>query len=242
MKRRIALTLIVAAAVLPTACRQPASPAAVAEPAQDGWVMPPIIDAVTPSQAGLIVRGQAAPSGRVVVRAAEGPAYAAGADADGRFELRIPRPRMDALFIVEARSGQVGYPAPYRLLVAADPAGPIGLLTIGAPTRRLDVAGGLDAIDSDGQSAFLSGRTEAGSVVEIEAGVPRTVTAGPDGRWSVSRPGNGASPVAVEGVVSTPPAGRSTADDMLERVVDGWRISWSTPGGGRQTTWFPDRR
>jgi hypothetical protein len=240
MKRRIALTLIVTAAVLATGCGERPAPAAEQTPARDGWVMPPIIDAVEAGRGDLGVSGQASPLGRVVVSGPGGQAYAAGADEDGRFELRIPRPAHDALFVVEARVGQLGYPAPYRLLVAADPAGPIALLTVGAPTRRLDPAGaGVDAIDSDGRATFVSGRAAPGADIEVEVGGVRTVTATPDGRWSLAAPGNGSSPVRVGGVELAPPGGEAAADGVLERAGAGWRFSWSIPGGARQTTWFP---
>src|SRR5690606_27656856 len=101
-------------------CGPQAQPEAKATP-ETGWVMSPDIDGVAASGRELIVRGQASPLGRVVVSGAGDLAYAVGADAQGRFELRVPRPAQDTLFEVEARVGQEGFPAPYRLLIGADP-------------------------------------------------------------------------------------------------------------------------
>lgn len=241
MKRPIAKTLIIVAALVASGCGQPISPTATDAPAQDGWVMSPTIDAVTSLGSSLSISGQAAPLGRVVISGPGGQAYAVGADDQGRFDLRVPRPGRDTLFLVEARAGQLSYPAPYRLLLAAEPSGPVGLLSLGAPTRRLDPGGGLDAHDSDGTAAFLSGRATPGVAVAVVAGEARMVTAGPDGRWAVALPDAGLGLVSVGALSYAPPVGPAP-DGSLERSGAGWRISWSGPGGARQTTWFPDRR
>ncbi len=241
MKRPIVQTLIFAAALIVAACGERPAPAASQAPANNGWVMPPVIDAVTPAGSDLKLSGHASPLGRVVISGPGNQAYAVGADQDGRFDLRIPRPSRDTLFTVEARVGQLGYPAPYRLLVAADPAGPIGLLSVGAPARRLDSAGPLDALDSDGSSSLLSGRGGPDAVVEVEVGAPHTVRTGPDGRWSLALASVRASAIRLGSVVYAPPSGAALVEGVLERAGAGWRITWSTPGGGRQTTWFPDR-
>ena len=244
MKRPIATTL--AAAVLASgvltvsACVERAHPEA--ETTQEsGWVMPPEIDAVASSGRELIVRGQAAPLERVVVSGAGGLAYAVGADTEGRFELRVPRPVQDTLFLVEARVGQAGFPAPYRLLIGADPSAPIALLAIGAPTQRLDAGSGLGAVDTDGRAAFLSGRAAAGTEVVIEGSARRTVTADAQGRWSLAGAGDGSTPIAVDGLAYAPSPGGATTPGILRRAGAGWSIAWSSPGGGDQATWFPDR-
>jgi len=242
MKRPIALALICTAIVAPGACRERPGPEMQVAPEPSDWIMPPLIDAVAIAGGDLIFRGQAAPLGRVAVDAPAGQAYAAAVDAAGRFELRIPRPGQDTLFVVEARTGQVSYPAPYRLLVAADPAGPTALLSVGAPTRRLDPGPSLDAIDSDGRAAFLSGRALPGTAVEIGPGRVPGVRVAPDGRWSVAIPGTGSAPVRVGGIDYLRPSGAAGAEGALERLGSGWRIRWSGPGGSRQTTWFPDRQ
>ena len=244
MKRPIASTLSATLAVLAaltiSACGEQAQPAA--ETAQEsGWVMPPEIDAVASSGRELIGHGQAAPLGRVVVSGAGDLAYAVGADAEGRFELRVPRPAYDTLFLVEARVGQAGFPAPYRLLIGADPSAPIALLAIGAPTQRLDPGSGLDAVDTDGRAAFVSGRAAPRGAVVLEGSVQRTVTADEAGRWRLAGSGDGSTPVTIDGRAYAPAPGGTTTAETLQRAGAGWSIAWSSPGGGRQATWFPDR-
>jgi hypothetical protein len=244
MKRPIVSTLaaalLVSGALTVSACGERARPAA--ETTQEsGWVMPPEINEVASSGRELIVRGQASPRGRVVVSGAGGLAYAVGADAEGRFELRVPRPAQDTLFLVEARMGQAGFPAPYRLLIGADPSAPIALLAIGAPTQRLDAGFGLDAVDTDGRAAFVSGRAATGAEVVIEGSVQRTVTADGQGRWRLAGSGDGSTPITVDGTAYAPALGAATTPDTLRRVGAGWSIAWSSPGGGRQSTWFPDK-
>jgi hypothetical protein len=227
-------------ALLVAACGEPVQPEAEAAP-DTGWVMPPEIDAAAASGRELIVRGQAAPLGRVVVSGAGGLAYAVGADTEGRFELRVPRPAHDTLFVVEARVGQEGFPAPYRLLIGADPGAPIALLAIGAPTRRLDAGPGLDAVDTDGRGAMVSGRAAANAEVVVGGSVERRVRADETGRWRLAGSGDGAAPIRVAGVSYAPAPGAAATPETLERAGAGWRIAWSSPGGGRQWTWFPDR-
>lgn len=237
---RLAAILAPALALGVAACGQPAPPAEEAAPIS-GWIMPPAIDAVAASGADLMISGHAAPQGRVVVSGAGGLAYAAGADAEGRFELRVPRPAQDTLFVVEARAGEIGLPAPYRLLIGSDPQAPIALLAIGAPTRRLDPAPSLDAVDSDGRAAFLSGRAPSGRAVVVGGAADRPVVADAEGRWRLTGVGDGAADVVVDGARYSPLPIGGGPPGVLERAGTGWRIVWVSPGGGRQTTWFPDR-
>ena len=241
MKRPIATTLGVIAFSALSACSEATAPIEEAT-RETGWVMPPVVDTATASGRDLVVSGFAAPLGRVVVRGAGDLAYAVGTDEQGRFDLRVPRPSRDTVFTVEARQGQTAYPAPYRLLIGADPQAPVALLAIGAPTRRLDGDGGLDAVDTDGRATFLSGRATAGATVRIEGMGSRTTSADDQGRWRIAGAGDGASPIVVDGVAHTPAPGSGDAvEGGLERAGAGWRITWSSPGAGRQSTWFPDR-
>lgn len=240
MKRPIASTLGFMALLALSACGEATLPAE--EEAQEtGWVMPPVIDTVAGPGAELIVTGHAAPIGRVVVKGAGDLAYAVGADEAGRFELRVPRPAQDTLFTVEARLGQTAYPAPYRLLIGGDASAPIALLTIGAPTIRLDPGPSLDAVDSDGRAAFLSGRATEGRAVTVRGIAQRTAVADAQGRWRMAGAGDGTIPITVDGTAYAPTPSPGGAENRLERAGNGWWIAWSSPEGGRQWTWFPDR-
>ncbi len=153
----------------------------------------------------------------------------------------MPRPAKDTLFLVEARVGQAGFPAPYRLLIGADPSAPIALLAVGAPTQRLDAGPGLDAVDTDGRAAFVSGRAAAGATVVVEGSVQRTVTANEAGRWRLAGSGDGSTPITIDGRPYAPAPGGAATPETLQRAGAGWSIAWSSPGGGRQSTWFPDK-
>lgn len=239
MKRPILPILILGVLAVSTGCRERPAPEARTVLQPDDWSMPPRIESVTVRGGDLSLRGRSAPSGRVAVGDAGGQAYAVAADGEGRFELRIPRPARDTLFVVEGRAGQIAYPAPYRLLVAADPLGPIALVSIGAPTLRLDPGPSLDSVDTDGRATFLSGRARAGSAVIVGAGGERGVTANREGRWTTAA-GSNAGPIQVAGRTYSPPSVLPATIGSLEVVADGWQIRWEAPDGARQTTWFPD--
>jgi hypothetical protein len=145
----------------------------------------------------------------------------------------------------ETQVGQDAAPSPDRLLIVSGGAGPFVVLRPGGPTRRLDPAPVLGAIDSDGGMRLASGRAAAGApAVEVQSG-GETVQVSPDaqGRWSVILPPRGGpDPIRVSGREflwpgDAPPASQ---DLTVERLDSGWRIRWTGPAGARQTTWLPD--
>lgn len=209
-----------------------------------GWIAPPRIEVVERRADAVLVRGRVAPLGRVVLRGAGNTAFAAGADETGRFEVRMPTLGTDSLFVAETRNGQDATPAPYRLLIARDAGGPIALLSPGAPSRRLDAAGPLDVIDSDGRRLLASGRASPGAVLSVAvAGAPSTqVIAGPDGRWSLALAASGAGPAAVQVEGRTyayPGPGGGDEGPVLEQAGAGWRSTWTVSSSARQSSWFP---
>ncbi|CAN5273624.1 hypothetical protein BH10PSE2_BH10PSE2_23910 [soil metagenome] len=265
MKRRI---FVAAFALCAIASVQGCSPHAggTADPARapDGWVAPPRIESAERTAMGLTVRGQVAPQGRVVLRGDGNRAYATGADANGRFELKVQTPTADALFVVETQNGQDAAPAPYRLFVTRDPTGPIALLTPGAPSHRLDGSigsvGRLDAIDSDGRTLLLSGRARPGSSVALALSgrPPVSVQPSADGVWTAQPGGEGAGPriVTVDGQTYAYPglggvpegsgggggADPSHAGVSVASAPSGWTATWTLPAGGSQSSWFPSTR
>lgn len=242
MKRRI---FAISAATLATACIAPDRPATPVPTEVSGWVTPPTIDTVVREPFGLTVRGRAAPAARVVLRGAGDIAYAAGADAAGRFEIRIRPPTADSLFVVETQVGEAAAPAPYRLLVSRDLEGPIALVGPGAPTRRLDPGPGLDVIDGDGRTRVASGRAAPGTAVAVAVGTGEAFTprVGPDGRWSLVVPSADVRTITVAGRDFSPPGGTGGAVDepSLTPTPGGWRFVWRLSPTSRQTSWFPDR-
>ena len=243
MKRAIFSGAILAAVLGGCSPSEPGETARPEAAAGSGWVRPPVIREVRLAQATLTFSGEAEPGARVVLRGGEGAAYAAAADAEGRFEIRMVAPAHALLLRPETQVGQEAAASPDRLLVLAGGRGPIALLRTGGPARRLDAGPALDAIDSDGLSQTASGRAEPGTVVRIEAG-GEAVAARPDasGRWSVmlGRIASG-EPVRVAGTDFVwPGSGPAEGDLRVERAGAGWRVAWTSPGGARQWTWMPD--
>lgn len=226
------------------ACSAPAQQPVLTPPEASTWVTTPMIKAAERARDGLILRGVTAPSGRVVVRASGGVAYATSADGQGRFVLRIDPPATDTLFVVETQNGQEAAPAPYRLLMTRDPNGPIALLTPGGPSLRLDRAGPLDVIDSDGRARLASGRVAPRGTVALTVndGAELDLRAGPDGRWVA--PMAEASSVSVGGRRYEGPAqvGVSASAPLTVTAASGGSlVVWSTTRGAAQSSWFPDR-
>jgi hypothetical protein len=251
MKRRIFAIGMTALAVLGGVGACSPAPEGRAPAPQDsagpGWVTPPQIESVQRTASGLSVRGRAAPQGRVVLRAVGGTAYAVGADAGGRFDLQVRAPANDTLFMVETQNGQDASPAPYQMLVSRDPTGPAALLGPGAPTRRLDRAGPLDVVDSDGHALLASGRATPGSAVAVSVAGRRPVEAraGADGRWSLTltTDGAGAAEIIVAGRrynYPGPVLGNASGGGLaIVSNPQGWSVSWPVEPRSRQGSWFP---
>lgn len=222
----------------------PAQKTATQPQVGSGWVRPPAIAAVQRAPAGLVFTGMAEPGARVVLRSESGTAYAAVANGAGRFEIRMVMPPGDLLLRTETQVGQDAAPSPDRLLILAGGRGPIAVLRAGGPTRRLDAAPALGAIDSDGRMRLASGRSSTPDrpVQVVVGGVTMPVTPDADGRWSlVMGPPAGRDQVRVDGAAFDWPGDGTTGEGLLvERAGRGWRVVWSGPAGARQSTWLPD--
>ncbi|WP_373251571.1 hypothetical protein [Brevundimonas sp.] len=232
-------------AALASACAPPAAPQrpAEVESAAAGWTRPPEIQTVQRARSGLVFTGEAEPGARVVLRSESGAAYAAAADGRGRFEIRMAAPAGDLWLRPETQIGQDAAPSPDRLLIIGDGRGPIAVLRTGGPTRRLDHAPVLGAVDSDGRMRLASGRAAGSAPVLVQAGGESVrVTPDAEGRWSLMlRPSDvadeiqaGGARFAWPGELAGGPAPR------VERAGQGWRVAWTGAGGARQSTWLPD--
>jgi len=244
MKR--AILSMVAMAALAAACR-PNSPEQSGEEeagASREWARPPVIQSVVRSGADLTISGVADPDARVVLRGDAGAAFAATADPRGRFEVRVPRPAGHLLLRPETQVGQDAAPSPDRLLVLEAGQGPVAILRAGGPTRRLDPAPALGAIDGDGRMRLASGRAAPGTEqIEVQSG-GETIQVAPDeaGRWSVILPARGGpDPIRVNGREFVWPGEAAGVEPFaVERLEGGWRIGWSGHGAARQSSWLPD--
>jgi hypothetical protein len=245
MKRAI-LSLAAAALAGAAAACSPAPPEQdkTGPDAAGNWTRPPAIQRVERAGSALVVSGVAETDGRVVLRSDDGAAFAASADSRGRFEIRLPAPSGRLLLRPETQVGQDTAPSPDRLLILAGGQGPIVVLRAGGPTRRLDAAPVLGAVDSDDRMRLASGRVAPGTDrVEVRSG-GETVQVAPDagGRWSVMlAPHEGPDQIQVAGRDFTwPGEAPASADLSVERLGSGWRIHWTGPAGARQSTWLPD--
>ncbi|WAC61066.1 hypothetical protein [Brevundimonas sp. SL130] len=246
MKRRITATVVLAATLLAaaSACSKQGDAAAKVEDAATSsvWVRPPKIETAMREGDGVVVRGQAGPNARVVLRGTDGAAVAVAADATGGFELRVPVGPGDVRLTPEVQVGEDAAPSPETLVLVQPGAGPLFLVASGEPTRRLDGRGALDAVDSDGAAVILSGKTSGGAPNVLIDGARAVVMPGPDGVWRATAPGAGASVIEVDGVRFAFPGFGGQSDFTPVRAGDGWRLTWATGPSGRQTVWLPDRR
>jgi hypothetical protein len=232
-------------ASLAVACAPPSAPEAPAsvESAAAGWSRPPEIQAVQRASSSLIFTGAAQPGARVVLRSDSGAAYAAAADDRGRFEIRMTAPAGDLWLRPETQIGQDAAPSPDRLLIVAGGRGPIAILRTGGPTRRLDRAPALGAVDSDGRMRLASGRAPASAPLAVQAaGESIRVTPDAQGRWSLMlRPADGPDEIQAGGArFDWPGHTFAGAAPRVERAGQGWRVIWTGADGARQSSWLPD--
>lgn len=244
MKRAILSMVVAGLAGATAACSPPPTErAGGAGRTAAAWTRPPVVTRVERAGPALLVAGVAEPEGRVVLRSDGGEAFAASADARGRFEIRLPAPSGHLLLRPETQVGQDAARSPDQLLILAGGQGPIAVLRPGGSTRRLDAAPALGAIDSDAGLRLASGRAAVGTArVEVRSG-GEALQVAPDasGLWSVVLPPfEGAEGIEVAGHAFVWPGEAVAAGGlMVERAGTGWRVRWSGPGGARQSTWLP---
>jgi hypothetical protein len=245
MKRRIVAAGIGVALGL-AGCNAPVERSRGEEARQgDGWTATPRIQAVERHGAGLVIRGDAPPGARVVLRGDQDTAFAAGADESGRFELRVGVLPSAMLLTPEVQIGQFPAPGPEQLMLAGDGEALAGLLTEGGASRRLSGGPALDSVDGDGRGLLAAGRATPGARVSVSAdgGAAVEVVADSGGRWMtpLSSIGDRPASIAVGGVAFAypgPAAGESVG--RIERSGAGWRLTRMLSPSARQTSWFPD--
>lgn len=248
MKLRYVIAPVVAATLV--ACSPPADgPSGGERAARDsGWVAPPRVEAVARASSGdLLITGTAAPGTRVVLRGLDGSAFAAGADGDGRFEVRMAAPVEAVILTPEVQTGQVATPASEQLLLPAGGAGVTAMLAAGRASRRLDAAPALDAVDGDGRGLIVSGRGGPGQAVSVGLVGGDTITARADGqgRWIAVLPRAADQAAAIRvgtAVFAYPGPGAVPAEGqaLIERASQGVRVMRALSPTARQSSWFPE--
>ena len=245
MKRRIVVAWVGAALVL-AGCNAPVERSKGEEARQDGgWTASPRISAVELQSGRLVVRGDAPPGARVVLRGDQETAFAAGADESGRFELLVGALSAPMLLTPEVQIGQFPTPGPEQLVLSGEGVLLAALLIEGGASRRLSAGPVLDSVDGDGQGLVVAGRAKPGARVSVSAdgGVAVEVAADFSGRWAapLSNVGDRATNITVSGAAFAypgPAAGEGVG--RIERSGVGWRLTRLLSPSARQTSWFPD--
>ena len=210
---------------------------------QSDWAAPPTIVSAHQGRDGIVLLGKAAPEARVVLRGANGETFGVSADAEGAFEITVPRPPQDWLLRPEVQHGQEATSGPDRLLIPNDPTAPVVVLSPGAATRRLTGAGPLSAIDSDGRAMLASGLANGQGEVSVSVDGRSPVRTRPDsdGRWTLEIPLVGAGAIRVDShEYSFPGMATPNSDSpLMARLDGGWRVIWRLDDGAAQTVWLP---
>jgi len=266
---RWSIAAAVSAALLAAACGKGPSSAAeqAAETAgsnpsgQGGnYLRPPEILAVSAARdGGFLIRGKAEPEARIraVTLSTDHKAYGATAGADGAFVLGAPPSSTPLLVALASEAGKHQVSAEGWLFIPPDAPSRAVVLRAGAPARPRDpAAGAFGAVDYDGGGGSVSGFAPPGAVVSVALDGANPLRARPDshGMFAVRLGADRAvSPGSHEIRVST---GAQTSTRSLQfhagseqslggqtfsalREADGWRVVWTLPGGGAQTTFVP---
>ncbi|MDB5432768.1 MAG: hypothetical protein JWP35_3884 [Caulobacter sp.] len=252
---RGAITLA-ACALLLAACGGPkdAAPQGAALPTEAeeaGYLTPPSVTTVKAGAGGaLIVTGRTQPGALVrLVPSPAGEVATLQADPTGAWRLVIPMSGGVRLYAISAEAGGRAVQAQGYLLLTPD--GQAAELRSGAGARVVARASDTPRIlsvdyDRDG-AAVVSGvaKPGAGLAVRIDRTPGGDVKTGADGRFTFPlsaplHPGGHLIDVAGEGGIDAVSAstGSPTGGGGYSgaRSPQGWRIDWTTPGGGAQTT------
>lgn len=216
------------------------------------YIVPPRVDAVSVTPAGVSLSGQAAAGGEVRLASPTGESLLATADPRGRWTILLPPAAEARIFGLSATAqGRQTQAEGYVLVTAA---GQAALLRAGAGALRIDRPArlGLQAVDFDrgggveasatvtpGATVILrldgrqvaEGRADAGG--HYQASLASATPIRP-GAHQLQVSGDGFSDQAV--VKLTPAAPLATGPLRSQFTPAGLRVDWMTPGGGVQST------
>ena len=240
--------LVLAAAACERRDERPAAPELTAAERAGYLPAPEVTQVVRGPGGGLMVHGRSKPGGRIRATTPTGEAYGATASADGRFAVELPAldTPMLASVSVEER-GRSTLAEGWLFIPPAEP-GRAALLRPGAAAWVFGAEPGLLAAvdyDADGGAA-VAGKAEPDKPVRafIDGALAGEVRSDAQGRYSLrlSRVAPGAHTVRVV-------AGEETMERTLTLAVggpsrtyaaarepEGWRVDWTAPGGGVQST------
>ncbi len=244
-----------AALSLLAACDRPAAskPTGVGAPRQASneaaYHPAPSVEGVVDVNGRVEITGKAQPGVPVGLATPEGRAVATTAGPTGRWRIVLPASSQMRVFGLSMIDGGRAVQSEGYLAVAPDLAAQLragaGAIVHGAAAEGPRVL----AIDFDGKGGcVVSGVTNAGHAVEVRIdGVRRgAVRANSQGRFALALDEpvtTGAHTIeAVEGekhaavTIAVSPGVAPGGPLSAERADGGWRVDWTTPGGGPQTT------
>jgi hypothetical protein len=253
------LILTLAAAASLSGCERKSAAALLGsgDPAHapSGYLTPPKVTSVSGPVAGMLnISGVGAPETRIRGVTPDRRGYGATSDKAGRFTLEAPPVATPLLIAVsEEQDGGRQLSADGWLFVPPDAPSHAVVLRAGAPSRPLPGGGGLIAstdFDAGGGGA-VSGVTTPGAEVDI------TVDGGPVTRTHADTQGIYAAHLGADKPLSSGAhtlrvtvggqtierglifnAASTTQTFNAVHEADGWRVAWTTPGGGVQTTFI----
>ncbi len=225
--------------------------------APSGYVTPPLVTAVNGQPGGAItITGVAAPETRIRGETPDHRGYGATSDKAGRFTLEAPPTTTPLLIAVyEEQDGGRPVSADGYLFVPPDAPGRAVLLRAGAPSRPLRSSGpgaliAVTDFDAGGGGA-VSGLAAPGAEVDvsIDGGAMVRAHADTQGVYAVRLGADKPLGAGAHGVRVT--TGGQTVERSLDfstsattqlfnavRMPDGWRVAWTLPGGGVQSTFI----
>ncbi|HEY2658825.1 MAG TPA: hypothetical protein VGI79_03825 [Caulobacteraceae bacterium] len=237
--------------------RQTPAPAPVAADAEAGYVRPPqVLSAQRGTDGVVVLTGKAEPNSRVRLLTPDGSAYGGTVTAAGVWSMPTP-PGIGIYGLSEDLGGRIVQGEGY-VVVLTQPGRPAALLRAGGGAEPLGSApGGLSIAAADfdtGGGTVVSGFAPAGVGLRLMvdgAAAPGEVKADPGGRFFIGspvmlRPGShqirvqGASQAAAADIAVSPPGPISGSPYRATRQGAAWRVDWTTPGGGVQTSLILD--
>jgi hypothetical protein len=256
-QQRRGVFLVMGALTALAACERgdprPAAPAASATASAAGeataYQAPPLPTAVVGAPGGPVtVKGRASPGVRVRAGSPDGAAYGTTAGEDGVFTLDLPAARAPRLFALSAEEGTRSVPGEGWLFIPPDDPRRAVLLRPGAAGVPVSRESLIAVVDYDaGGGAAVAGHAPANAAVKLyldgaEAADAKADRTGAYATRLTARVTPGAHLLravaggqSVERSISFAP-GAAQGLFSAEREPAGWRVAWSPPGGGVQTT------
>ncbi len=219
-----------------------------------GYHAAPEVTGARTADGGVSLSGRALPSSRVRMVSLRGvDTGPIGADGSGVWTAQLGPVAEPALYSLTEEAG--GQTVEAEGLIAVLPGAPtVAVLRAGFGAEVVQAAGQqplkILAVDYDVSGAtVVSGTARASAPVRVLVDGQPSVegAAAPDGRFSLTLPKPLSagrhqlqaltSQAVVEAEVAiTPPAPPRNAPYQAQALSSGWRVDWTTPGGGAQTT------